>query len=374
MIVPFLSLDSIHASIKQEVLSAIEEVYSANSFILGEELNTFEKQYAKATEVNYCVGVGNGLDALKIALLALDINEGDEVIITANTFFATLQAVVLVGAKPVLVDVNQKDGLINCELLEKSITAKTKAIIPVHMYGNVVDLSSILKMIEGKEIYLIEDNAQAHLATYNKQFTGSFGHLNATSFYPGKNLGALGDGGAITTNNQLLADKCKAIRNYGSSEKYYHDVLGLNSRLDNLQAAVLSVKLKYLSGWTEERKRLAALYSKELLGVGDIRLFEIEECVEPAYHLFTILTEHRDELATFLKEKNIQTIIHYPVPIHLQKSVAYLGYKKGDFPISEKIANTILSLPLFVGLSNEELKYVVAQTKLFFSVNNLLNA
>ncbi|MBB6460003.1 DegT/DnrJ/EryC1/StrS family aminotransferase [Flammeovirga kamogawensis] len=374
MIVPFLSLDSIHTSIKKEVLSAIEQVYNANDFILGEKLTAFEEQYAKATGVNYCVGVGNGLDALKIALLALDINKGDEVIIPANTFFATLQAVVLVGAKPILVDVNQKDGLIDIDLLKKSITSKTKAILPVHMYGNVADVLSILKLIKGKEIYLIEDNAQAHLATLKNQFTGSFGHINATSFYPGKNLGALGDGGAITTNSKELADKCKAIRNYGSSEKYYYDVLGENSRLDNLQAAVLSVKLKYLPEWTLERKKIAAIYAKELLGIGDISMFEIENTVGHVYHLFTILTEHRDQLSAFLKEKNIQTIVHYPVPIHLQKSVANLGYKKGDFPVSEKIANSILSLPLFIGLTNKEQMYVVAQIKLFFSVNNLLHA
>ncbi|ANQ49503.1 DegT/DnrJ/EryC1/StrS family aminotransferase [Flammeovirga sp. MY04] len=368
MNVPFLTLESQQKKIRSEVVQKFTQVYDKGNYIMGEELTTFELSYAQFSGTNYCIGVGNGYDALKISLLALDIKEGDEVILPAYSFYATLLSILEVKAIPVFVDIDKKDGLMDLHQLESKMTSKTKAIIAVHLYGHMVNMDQLIDVVNKHQLYLIEDNAQAQGAEWRNKRSGSFGHVNATSFYPGKNLGALGDAGAITTNDEDLYKKCLSIRNYGSTVKYVHNTVGVNSRLDELQAGFLNIKLKYLEKWNLERQNIVDMYSELLKNVRDIFHFRTKDVCLPANHLFTIHTKKREKLKEFLKEKGVDTLIHYPIPLHLQEGVNYLGYKKGDFPIAEEIASTTLSLPLFIGMTNEQVKYVCDQIKLFFDV------
>ncbi|OHX66370.1 DegT/DnrJ/EryC1/StrS family aminotransferase [Flammeovirga pacifica] len=368
MKVPFLTLEPLQNSIRSEAFDTFTKIYNESNYILGNELKAFELSYAQYNATKYCVGVGNGFDALKIALMALDIKEGDEVILPSNSFYASVLAVLSLNATPVFVDVSLEDGLINPLLIEENISDKTKAILVVNLYGFVVNMDQILKLVSKHQLYLIEDNAQAQGAEWKQKKAGSFGHISATSFYPGKNLGALGDAGAINMNNKELYDKCIALRNYGSKTKYVHDSTGVNSRLDELQAGFLNVKLKYLDKWNIERRFKVDLYIKYLKNVRGIVLFKPKDVCLPVYHVFTIQTEKRDELQSYLKNKGIGTQIHYPIPMHLQEGLSHLNYKKGDFPIAEKIASTTLSLPLFIGITEKQIEYVCHQIKLFFDL------
>ena len=355
MKVPFLSFDGLHNPIKDDLKKAFSDILDSNWFILGNQLEEFEKEYAEWNNVEHCIGVSNGLDAIILSLRALGIKEGDEVLVPANTYIATALAVTNVGATPVFVEPRYETGNINPELIESSITSRTKAIIPVHLYGQACEMQAIMEIAETHGLYVIEDNAQAHGATFDGKKTGSWGHINATSFYPGKNLGALGDGGAITTNNSELADKVRILRNYGSSVKYENDVIGYNKRLDELQAAFLRVKLKKLDEWTAERNQIADSHIKGLKDVKAIDFFHFAEGSTSAYHLFVIKTVDREKLQKHLALQGIGTMIHYPIPPHLQKCYKYLGFKKGDFPIAERLSNEVLSLPLFIGLKKDKM-------------------
>lgn len=348
-------------------MASIAEVYDSNWFILGKKLEDFESAYAQFNGTAFCIGVGNGHDALYIALKVCNIGPGDEVIVPAHTFIATWLAVTNTGATPFPVDVDPITFNLDARKIESNFSTKTKAIIPVHLYGQACNMSAISSFGEQQKIFIIEDNAQAHGATWNGQPTGSFGHVNATSFYPVKNLGALGDGGAITTDNELLAIAARKFRNYGCETKNIGEAQGINSRLDEIQAAVLRIKLEYLQSWNEDRIRLAGVYLSSLAGIGDIQLPLSLPDAQHVYHLFVIRTVKRDALREYLATHHVETMIHYPIPPHLQYSYKGLGYKPGDFPVAESIAQTSLSLPLWPGMSDNQIEYVCDTIKKFFS-------
>lgn len=366
MSIPFLNFSYMHQPIKGEIMRAFESFYDSNWYVLGERVKQFETEYALFNQVNHVVGISNGLDALHISLLALNIGVADEVIVPANTYIASVLAVSFVGATPVLVEPRIDSYNINPELIEASITPKTKAIMPVHLYGQACEMEAIKKIAERHGLYVIEDNAQAQGASYNGKLTGSWGDINGTSFYPGKNLGALGDAGAITTNNEVFAQKARVLRNYGSQKKYYNEVIGHNMRLDECQAAVLSVKLKYLDQWTKERHQIACWYDESLKEYSQIILPKLAENATHVYHLYVIRSEQRDGLQQYLTENGIGTLIHYPIPPHLQDAYKYLGYIAGDFPIAEEIANTCLSLPLWPGMTKGDVESISQMIRNFF--------
>jgi dTDP-4-amino-4,6-dideoxygalactose transaminase len=369
MKIPFLNFEPMHQPLEQDFVNAFTKVLKSNWFIQGKELTDFEQHYATFNQTKYAIGVSNGLDALFLILKALDIKEGDEVIIPSNTFIATVLAVTYTGAKPVFVEPTIDTYNIDVNKIEKVITPRTKAIMPVHLYGQACEMDAIMMIAKKYNLFVIEDNAQAHGATYDNKLTGSFGIANGTSFYPGKNLGALGDAGAVTVNDDELCEKIKELRNYGSSKKYVHDVIGHNMRMDEMQAAFLKVKLNHLNQFTEERRAIAATYNEMLDNLSEIVLPKIHSKASHVYHLFVIRTNKRDALQLFLHEHGIATLIHYPIPPHLQKAYSYLNFKAGDFPIAEELANTSMSLPIWPGMKNEEVQYVCEKIKLFFSNN-----
>ena len=364
--IPFLSFDEMNKVAKAELTKAFERVFDNKWYVLGNEVKQFEEEYASFNKVSHCIGVSNGLDALHLALKVLGIGAGDEVIVPSNTYIASLLAVSYVGAKPVPVEPNKKTYNIDPSKIEAAITKKTKAIMPVHLYGQCCEMEAIMKVALKHELFVVEDNAQSQAACYNGKMAGSFGQLNGTSFYPGKNLGALGDAGAITTNDPALAEKVATLRNYGSRKKYYNEEIGYNMRLDELQAAFLSVKLRYLEEWTKERQQIAHWYDESLNGINELILPVIADGATHVYHLYVVRTEQRDELQEYLQQQGIGTLIHYPVPPHLQKAYSHLGFKKGDFPIAEEIAKTCLSLPLWPGMKQEQVEYVSQTIKSFF--------
>jgi dTDP-4-amino-4,6-dideoxygalactose transaminase len=365
--VPFLDFGPMHDPIKQEMENAFSSVYASNWFILGDHLLKFEKEYAAFSGTQFSVGVSNGLDALILSLRALGIGQGDDVIVPSNTYIASALAVTHVGARPVFVEPDKNTFNLNPELIEQTITLRTKAILPVHLYGQSCNMPEIMSIAEKHRLSVVEDNAQSHGATFSGQVTGSWGQLNATSFYPGKNLGALGDGGAVTGNSEDLILKVRALRNYGSTKKYYNDVIGFNNRLDELQAAFLSVKLGHMNNWTAQRQSIAEQYMAELEGVGDLILPYAHPLAAHVYHLLVVRTERRDELQRFLDQMGIGTLIHYPVPPHLQNAYKDLGYGKGDFPIAEKMAETCLSLPLYPGLTPQQVNKVSTAIRTFYN-------
>ncbi|MBK9381603.1 MAG: DegT/DnrJ/EryC1/StrS family aminotransferase [Chitinophagaceae bacterium] len=347
-------------------MQTFEQFFDSAWYILGDRLKEFEKEYAAFNKVASCIGVSNGLDALHIALKALGIGIGDEVIVPSNTYIATLLAVSYVGATPILVEPDIQTYNIDPKKIEAAITAKTKAIMPVHLYGQACRMDTIMAIAKKHGLFVIEDNAQAQGAAYKEKITGSWGHINGTSFYPGKNLGALGDAGAVTTNDEALAKKITALRNYGSEKKYYNEVIGFNMRLDECQAAFLSVKLKHLQEWTQQRKQIAAWYNEALKEINDLILPTVTNDATHVYHLYVIRTSRRDELQKYLQENGISTLIHYPVPPHLQKAYNHLGFKKGDFPIAEEIADTCLSLPLWIGMKLIDVEFVAETIHKYF--------
>jgi dTDP-4-amino-4,6-dideoxygalactose transaminase len=358
MKIPFLNFSPMHSSIKVEMQEAFNRVYESNWFVLGKEVEQFENDYAAFNQVKHTVGLSNGLDALHLALKACSIGVGDEVIVPSNTYIATVLAVSYVGATPVLVEPNKETYNIDPNRIEAAITSKTKAIIPVHLYGQACEMTAIMALAKKYQLIVIEDNAQSQGASFDGKLTGSWGDLNATSFYPGKNLGALGDAGAVTTNSDDLAQKVRVLRNYGSKKKYYNEFIGHNMRMDELQAALLSVKLLKLNEWTSQRQQIAAWYHDALKDLEGIILPSVSVGATHVFHLYVIRTNKRDELQKYLNDKGIGTLIHYPIPPHLQEAYKDLGHKKGDFPIAEEIANKALSLPLWPGITHEEIVLV----------------
>lgn len=356
MKIPFATMKYMHADIKKEMMNKFEEIYDKGMYILGEEVDLFEKEYAKFVGAKYCVGVGNGLDALRISMIALGIGSGDEVIVPSNTYIATALAVSYTGAKPVLVDPDEETYNLSEKGLEKAITKKTKAIVAVHLYGQSCQMDEIVKIAKKHKLFLIEDCAQSHNAKYKNKMTGTFGDVGCFSFYPGKNLGALGDAGAIVTNSKDLAERVRAIANYGSNKKYHHLYKGVNSRLDEIQAGFLRIKLKHLKEYTKEREKIAKRYLTEINN-DKIKLPVIAKDCTHVWHVFAIRCKTRDDLQKYLSEKGIYTIIHYPISI--AKQVAYEKDKLNDLPIAEVIANEELSLPLYIGMPKEEVDYVI---------------
>lgn len=364
MKIPFVSFLPMEKELDQELRAAFERVYSNSWYIAGKEDEKFEKAFAEFCNVKYCVGTGNGLDALMLALKAIGVKAGDEVIVPSNTYIATALAVTYVGAKPVFVEPDIRTFNINPELIEEKITEKTKAIIPVHLYGQPCNMSRIMDITKKYNLYMVEDCAQAHGAKYKGQIIGSFGDVAGFSFYPGKNLGALGDAGAIVTNRKELADKVRALGNYGSDYKYHHIYQGNNSRLDELQAAFLSAKLPHLERMNKERRRIAGKYLEGIKNFEIILPF-VPEYANSVWHVFGIRCKRRNELEKFLHDAGIGTNKHYPIPMHLQECYKDLGFKKGDFPIAEEISSTELSIPMYYGMTDEEIQYVIDKVNEF---------
>ncbi len=365
-VVPFVDLAAQYRSIESEINQAINRVLSRCNFILGRQLEEFEQAFAEFIAVEHAIGVSSGLDALRIALMALDIGRGDEVILPANTFIATALAVSAVGAKPVLVDCDPATYNIDVGLIENAITPSTKAIIPVHLTGQSADMGPILEVASKHDLYVIEDAAQAHGTLYKGKPCGSMGTVGCFSFYPGKNLGAYGDGGMVTTNDSKLAERIRHLRNYGERVKYEHVEKGLNARLDTLQASILDVKLHYLTQWNQARVKHAQKYLDLLGGGGDVVFQKLAPYSTHIYHLLIIETDKRDALQKHLTSAGVQTGIHYPKPIHLQQAYTDLGHHEGDFPQAEKLAKRILSLPMFPELTDEQIQQVALEVRKFF--------
>lgn len=358
MKIPFVSFENMHSEIEKELLNCFGMVLKNNLFISGNEDVKFEAAFAEYIGRDYAIGCGNGLDAIMLSLKALGITNGDEVIIPSNTFIATALAVSYTGAKPIFVEPRLDTYNIDTKLIEEKITKNTKAIIPVHLYGQPADMREIIEIAKRYNLYIVEDCAQAHGAVYAGAQIGSFGDLAAFSFYPGKNLGALGDAGAVVTDDKIIADKVRALGNYGSEIKYNHIYKGNNSRLDEIQAAFLRVKLNYLDKWNSDRRKTAARYLNEIKN-SQIILPVVIDGVEPVWHVFAIRCKERDRLERYLCEKGISTNKHYPIPLHMQKAYADLGFSKGAYPIAEEISATELSLPMYYGISDEQIQYVI---------------
>lgn len=356
--IKFLDMKPMHDKIKLEVMESIEKVYDSNWYVLGSEVEEFEKAFANYTGTKHCIGVSNGLEALHLILRGYDIGGNDEVIIPSNTYIATALAVSYAGATPIFVEPDEHTYNINPKLIEGAISKNTKAIIAVNLYGQSCEMDTINKIAKKYNLKVIEDNAQSQGAIYKGIKTGNLSDAAGISFYPGKNIGALGDAGAITTNDDELAEKIRALRNYGSQKKYYNQYKGFNSRLDEIQAAILKVKLKYLDEWNEYRKGVAKFYIENIKN-DKIILPETLENAEHVYHQFIIRCKDRDNLQAYLKENEIQTMIHYPVPIHLQEAYSEFNNLKGTLPIAEKLASEVLSLPIYPYISYEELSVIV---------------
>ena len=363
--IPLVDIVRQDKKIQPQIISSIKKIIQKGDFILGDEVEKFEKEFAKYCGVKYCIGIASGTDAILLALRALGIRSGDEVIVPANTFISTVLPIIYLGGKPVLVDINPDTYNIDVSKIEEKISKKTKAIIPVHLFGQIAQINQILKISKKHKLFVIEDAAQAHGSTFKNRKAGSFGDIGCFSFYPGKNLGAYGDGGAIVSNNKLIAEKIKVLRNIGQVKKYIHSEKGYNSRLDTLQAAVLRIKLKELDGWNKQRRDIVTLYNKLLSNLSVSLPKEIDESVSN-YHLYVIRAPKRDSLLKYLHNNKIYAGIHYPVPVHLHKALRDLSYKKGNFPVTEKYAKEILSLPIFPGMSKKEVVIITGAIRSFY--------
>jgi dTDP-4-amino-4,6-dideoxygalactose transaminase len=356
--VPFLDLNSQILPLRNELDAALQRVVDSCGFILGDDVHTFEQEFADFCGAAHCIGVDSGTSALHVILRALGIGPGDEVILPANTFIATAEAVSHAGALPVLVDVREDTQLLDVALIEEAITPRTRALIAVHLFGRTADLEPIREITQRRGIHLIEDAAQAHGARYKGQRVGSFGVAAGFSFYPGKNLGAFGDGGAITTNDPDLERRIRQLRDHGQRQKYDHIMVGFNARLDSLQAAVLRVKLPHLDGWNQARRAHAQRYGQLLQETGYITPAPLAPQEDHVYHLYVVRHRHRQAVMQTLKDHQIGHGLHYPVPIHLTAAYAHLGYSAGRFPVAEKLADEILSLPMFAELTAEQIEQV----------------
>lgn len=359
MKIPFVSFLPMETELNNELRDAFDRVFTRSWYIGGAEDEAFETAFANYCGLKYCVGVGNGLDALMLILKALGIGKGDEVIVPSNTYIATALAVTYVGATPVFVEPDIRTFNINPTLIEAAITEKTKAIMPVHLYGQACDMDSIMAIAKKHGLKVVEDCAQAHGAIYKGQKIGSFGDASGFSFYPGKNLGALGDAGAVVTNSKGLADKVRSLGNYGSDYKYHHIYKGNNSRLDELQAAFLAVKLPHLERMNNERRRIAKMYSEGIKNPKVVIPFVAEDCI-PVWHIYALRCEDRDELEKHLNRKGIGTNKHYPIPMHMQECYKDLGIQQGMLPVAETISRTELSIPMYYGMTDEMIEYVIA--------------
>ncbi len=349
---PFIDLKAQYKNIKDEVLRCINEVLESSHYILGENVKKFEEEVQNYLGVKEAIGVASGTDALHLALRALGIGNGDEVITTPFTFFATVEAIIYVGAKPVFVDIDEKTYNINPEKIEEKITPRTKAIIPVHIFGCPADMEKINEIAKQYGLKVIEDAAQAFGATVKGKKVGSLGDVGCFSFYPSKNLGCFGDGGMVVTNNSEVAEKIRILRNHGSPGRYVHETVGLNSRLDEIQAGILRIKLKYIDEYNELRRKKAELYSKYLSDVV-ITPYEPEDYYH-VYHLYSIRSSEREKIKETLNSHGIPAVVYYPIPMHLQKALNFLGYKEGDFPVAERVSKEILSIPIYPELGDEE--------------------
>lgn len=378
MHIPLVDLKAQYKNIKEEIDIAISRILEKTNFIMGKEIEEFESLFAKFIGTEYAIGVSSGTDAIHLSLKVLGVKKGDEVILPAHTFTATAEPIVWLEAKPVFLEIDENTYNIDPKLIERKITKKTKVIIPVHIYGHPADMSKIMEIAKKYNLYVLEDAAQAHGAqiiitqSSNNPITqwrkvGSIGDLGIFSFYPGKNLGAFGDAGMVVTNNKRIADKVKLLRNHGRLEKYSHKVVGFGDRLDTLQAAILLTKLKHLKKWNRNRRQKVATYRKYLQGIKNIHLPIEAAWAKSVYHLFVIRVEEREKLKDTLKIKGIETGIHYPIPLHLQPAYRYLGYKKGDFPTTERISESILSLPLYPEMSEKHISYISQCIRDFYS-------
>ena len=369
--VPFVDLTLQHQPIQGEIEKAIATVIQRGDFVLGKSLQDFETAFAQASGVDYGVGVASGTDAIALGLQACGITEGDEVLVPANTFIATVMGVIQAGATPILVDCDPHTALIDLNLAAKAITPKTKAIVPVHLYGQMVSPSQLLDFAQSHNIIIFEDAAQAHLARREGYTAGSVGMAAAFSFYPSKNLGAFGNGGMLITNDEEIAQTVRSLRNYGAPRKYYHTQVGMNSRLDTLQAAILQVKLPHLSQWNQLRNQAGQIYDQGLQSLTDQAIVPVKNVSQEGhvYHLYVICVKpesslSRDQLQDSLGQRGIQTGIHYPIPCHLQPGYKNLGYQLGDFPQAEMLCDRILSLPIYPGITSEQISWVVEQLSL----------
>ncbi len=360
--VPLLDLKRQYASIKTEVDEAVHKVLHHAQFILGPEVKTFEENIASYCKTKFAIGVASGTDALLISLRACGVGPGDEVIIPTFSFFATAGVVHNLGAQPVFVDIGPYTYNLDPDLIEEKISKKTKVIMPVHLFGQTCDMDPILNLAKKYNLKVVEDAAQALSAEYKNKKAGSLGDLGCFSFFPSKNLGGMGDGGMVVTNNPELAEKVKLLRTHGAKQKYYHDQVGYNSRLDTLQAGVLNVKLKYLDSWSKKRREHAQVYNENLQGL-QIQLPKAESFNYHIYNQYTISVPNRDGLKDFLKQKGIGCEIYYPVPLHLQECFRYLGYENGSCPVAEKKAQEVISLPVFPELTEAEQTYVISAIK-----------
>ncbi len=358
MNVPFLDLKAQYGSLNGEISEAFQKVMDATAFSGGPFVDRFEEQFANFCGSRYAIGVGSGTEALWLTLLALGIGPGDEVITVPNTFIATAEAITLCGAEPVFVDIDEESYTMNPSLLIEAITSKSKAIIPVHLYGQMAEMGPILEIAAQYGLFVVEDACQAHGAEYLGARAGSLGIAGCFSFYPGKNLGAYGEAGAVVTDNLNLYDKVRMLRDHGQSEKYHHEIVGVNSRMDGVQGAILSVKLKYLSTWTYARIRNAELYVRLLGDLVPLVPPARMEYARHVYHIFAIRVPERKKFMSAMAEKGVSCGIHYPVPLHLQKAYASLGLKRGSFPVAERCADEVVSLPMFPELSSEQIHYV----------------
>jgi len=364
--VPFLDLAPMHEPVKQPILEAVAELFESNAFINGPAVAEFEQAFATYCERNLSVGLASGLDALKLALLAGGIERGDEVLVPANTFIATFEAVSQAGGKPVVVDVTEDDLNIDVGACEAALTPRTRFLMPVHLYGQLADMRALGELAERRRLEIVEDAAQAHGATRDGLRAGASGLAGCFSFYPGKNLGALGDAGALVTDDEGLAERARALREHGQRAKYHHDLEGFTARLDTIQALALLRKLPLLDAWNEERRAVARFYTHSLEGVGDLRLPLVPDGSEPVWHLYVIRTADPAGLAQFLAERGVGSGRHYPQPVHLSPAYASLSYGRGSFPVTEELADRVLSLPVFPGLAEEQLDAVVGAVRDFF--------
>lgn len=378
MNVPFLDLKVQYKQIEHEVLPMVTEAMTNGAFIGGPQVLGFEKEFAEFCDSKYCAGLNSGTDALRFALMAVGVGPGDEVITVPNTFIATTEAISQSGATPVFVDIDKRTYNMDPQKLEdflkKRLKPQTsnlkptlKAVIPVHLYGQPADMDLILDIAQTHNIKVIEDACQAHGALYNNRKVGSFGSVGCFSFYPGKNLGAYGEGGAIVTQDEEIANKIRMIRDHGQAKKYFHDMEGYNGRLDAIQAGVLRIKLRRLSDWNQSRRENAAYYNELLSKIEGITLPVEADFANSVYHLYVILVDDREGLQQFLSDKGIGTGLHYPLPLHLQKAYAHLGYKNGSFPVTESVAKKLISLPMFPELTREQIEYVAESIKEFIN-------
>lgn len=369
MNVPFVDLKTQYVSIKDEIFTEINEVLDNTAYICGKKTKKFEGDFAKSHDLKHSVGLSSGTDALHVALHSLGIKQGDEVIVPVNTFIATSEGVTLCGAKPVFVDNDERTYNIDPSKIEEAITPKTKAIIPVHLYGQPAEMDAILQIAKKHSLYVVEDCSQAHLAEYKGKKIGGIGDIGTFSFYPGKNLGAYGEAGAVTTNDSALYNSMLLYRQHGSVEKYVHEIEGHNYRMEEIQAGVLNVKLKYIANWTANRRRIAKLYSDTFksMEISNVVTPYNPDYVNPVYHLYIIRVVDRDNLVKYLSDKGIQTGLHYPVPLHMQRAYTNLGYSPGDFPVAKKQAGEILSIPMYPEMTEEMVSCVCSSIKNFYS-------